>query len=65
MQQLKKKFFLSLPGKITVYKTLLLPQLNYLASILTPTDNMLNKISKIMENFVTQGLNIAKNPLYS
>ena len=59
------RFFLSLPGKITVYKTLLLPQLNYIASILTPTENMLNEISKIMENFVTQGLNIAKNPLYS
>ena len=59
------RFFLSLPGKITVYKTLLLPQLNYVASILTPTENMLKEISKIMENFVTQGLNIAKNRLYS
>ena len=49
-----------LNGKITVYKTLLLPQLNYTGTILMPTDNTIKNLSDLMENFVTQGLNIAK-----
>ena len=60
-----ERFYLSLPGKITVYKTLLLPQLNYVATILTPSDKLLSDISKSMESFVTQGLSIAKNRLYA
>ena len=32
-------FYLSPHGKITVYKTLLLPQLNYIGTILMPTEN--------------------------
>ena len=53
-------FYLSLHGKITVYKTLLLPQLNYIGTILMPTDNTIKNLSDLKENFVTQGLNIAK-----
>ena len=60
-----ERFYLSLPGKITVYKTLLLPQLNYVATILTPSDKLLSDISKVMENFVTQGFNIAKSRFYA
>ena len=54
-----------LNGKITVYKTLLLPQLNYTGTILMPTDNTIKNLSDLMENFVTQGLNIAKKRYYS
>ena len=53
-----ERFYLSLQGKITVYKTLLLPQLNYRGSILMPKDNWILEISGIMERFVTQGLSI-------
>ena len=53
-----ERFYLSLQGKITVYKTLLLPQLNYVGSILMPKDNWIIEISGIMECFVTQGLSI-------
>ena len=49
-----ERFYLSLPGKITVYKTLLLPQLNYIGSILMPIENWIQDISGIMEQFVTQ-----------
>ena len=59
------RFYLSLHGKITIYKTLLLPQLNYIATVIMPNENTLLALSDIMENFVTQGLNIAKKRLYS
>ena len=57
-------FNLSLPGKISIYKTLLIPQINFIASILTPSDEFILDISTQMENFVTKGLNIAKHRLY-
>ena len=59
------RFYLSLHSKITVYKTLLLPQLNYIGTILMPTDNTIKNLSDLMENFVTQGLklNIAKKEI--
>ena len=59
------RFYLSLPGKITVYKTLLIPQINYIATILTPPVETRNILSNMMEKFVTQGLSIAKNRLYA
>ena len=40
-------FYLSLHGKITVYKTLLLPQLNYTGTILMPTDNTIKNLSDL------------------
>ena len=54
------RFYLSLQGKITVYKTLLLLQLNYISTILMPDPKTLSEISTLMENFVTQGFQIAK-----
>ena len=59
------RFYLSLPGKITVYKTLLIPQINYIATILTPPIETRNILSNMMEKCVTQGLSIAKNRLYA
>ena len=46
------RFYLRLHGKITIYKTLLLPQLNYIATILMPNENTLVTLSDIMEKFV-------------
>ena len=54
---------LKLTGKITVYKTLLLPQLNYIGTILMPDQETLSEISDLIENFVTQGFQIAKKRL--
>ena len=59
-----ERFYLSLSGRITVYKTLLLPQINYVASVLMPSEYTLTNLSLIMENFVCKGFNIAKDRLY-
>ena len=58
------RFYLSLQGKITVYKTLLIPQLNYICTILTPDRESLYEIEQMTEKFVTSGFQIAKNRLY-
>ena len=58
------RFYLSLQGKITVYKTLLMPQLNYIGTILTPDRDTLVEIEQMMERFVTSGFQIAKSRLY-
>ena len=41
------RFYLSLQGKITVYKALLLPQLNYIGTILMPDQETLSEISDL------------------
>jgi len=60
-----ERFNLSLPGKIAIYKTLLIPQLNFIASILTPSVDFLTIVENEIEKFITKGLNIARERLYS
>ena len=57
-------FRLSLPGRITVIKTLLLPQLNYLGCILTPSDNTIRHIQGIIDAFARKNLRISNKRLY-
>jgi hypothetical protein len=38
-----------------------MPQLNYIATILTPTNEILDRLSHIFEGFVTKGLTFQKN----
>jgi len=57
-------FYLTLPGRIAIYKTLLMPQLNYIAAILTPTTEIMERISIIFEGFVARGLNTSKKRFY-
>jgi hypothetical protein len=59
-----ERFNLSLTGKLSVYKSLILPQLNYVAAIMTPDDQQVITIEKAMESFVTKGFSIAKERLY-
>jgi len=59
-----ERFNLTLPGKISIYKTLLLPQVNFIATILTPNDFFLNSLASEMERFVLKGFNISKNRAY-
>jgi hypothetical protein len=59
-----ERFFLSIPGKITVYKCLLLSQISYKASILMPNRNTVRTLSELMENFVTKGITFAKDRIY-
>ena len=44
---------------------LLLPQLNYIGTILLPDDSTLTEIGELMDNFVVQGLNMSKKRLYT
>jgi hypothetical protein len=57
-------FFLSLPGKIIVYKSLLLAQINYIATVLTPTQDIINDLEKKMEKFVIKGSTLANDKIY-
>jgi hypothetical protein len=59
-----EQFNLSLPGKIAIYKTLLLPQLNFISSVFRPADDTLTEIGNVMDDFVTKGLNISKKRLH-
>jgi hypothetical protein len=54
-----ERFHLGITGKIAIYKSLLLPQINYIASIITPSDAILAQLELAMEKFVTKGLNIS------
>ena len=59
------RFRLLLIGKITIYKTLLMPQINFLSTIVMPTSNSITGLETLMNNFVTQGMTIAKSRLYT
>jgi hypothetical protein len=58
-----ERFYLSLPGKITVYKCLLLSQLSYKASILKPDQNTVSTISDMFEKFILNGMTFSKDRL--
>jgi hypothetical protein len=59
-----RPFFLSLGGKVTIIKSLVIPPINYHASILMPDQEWLDKTAKKIENFVTKGFNIGTERLY-
>jgi hypothetical protein len=46
------RFRLSLPGRITIAKTFLVSQLNYIGCFLKPSDLILDEIQVIIDNFV-------------
>jgi hypothetical protein len=60
-----ERFFLSLPGKIVVYKTFLILQINYLTAVLTPGAEKIQTLEKKMVAFVTKGINFSKNKIYA
>jgi hypothetical protein len=59
-----ERFYLSLPGRITIYKTLLIPQINYIATILTPPEQTIRTLQTKMEKFVLGSLTMAKDRIY-
>jgi hypothetical protein len=58
-------FNLSISGKITVAKSLMLPLFNYFATVISFEAEVLSQIEKKIEKFVTGGLNISKDKIYS
>jgi hypothetical protein len=58
------QFRLSLPGRITIAKTFLVSQINYLGCIFRPREEQLLKIQEAINNFVRKNLWIAEYRLY-
>jgi hypothetical protein len=58
------RFRLSLPGRIAILKTLLIPQLNYLGCFLTPSRIVIDNLQSLLDDFVINGLNISKDQYY-
>jgi Reverse transcriptase (RNA-dependent DNA polymerase) len=58
------RFRLTLSGKITVCKSLLLPHFNYVASIMNPDPVILAELQDIIDNFCVKGLNVSKTRYY-
>jgi hypothetical protein len=59
-----ERFRLTLPGRIAVMKTLLVPQINYLGSFLKPHAAILSRIQGKIDNFVIKNLNISVERRY-
>jgi hypothetical protein len=58
------RFWLSLPGRINIVKTLCLSQINYIGCIIPPTTDQLRTINQILENFVKSKLSISRERMY-
>jgi hypothetical protein len=60
-----ERFYLSLPGRITIYKTFLLSQINYVATIMTPSQATIDNLQEKMEKFVVKGFSLSADKIYS
>ena len=58
------RFFLSLPGRLNITKTMILSQISYLGCIITPTKAQFTAIKNIIDKFVVGKLNISKDRIY-
>jgi hypothetical protein len=58
------RFRLTLCGRIAIIKTLIIPQLNYLGCILTPSRLVLDNIQELIDDFALDGLRINKARYY-
>ena len=58
------RFKLSLPGRITILKTCLISQLNYIGCFLPVPHDVLDSIQMLLDNFVKKNLRVAKERLY-
>ena len=59
-----RRFNLSLPGRISISKTFLYSQINYLGCFLPLGDENLNRLSEEIERFVRGNLKIGKQKIY-
>jgi hypothetical protein len=58
------RFNLSLPGRISIAKTFMIPQVNYLGSFLKPGDRILGEIQNLIDTFIKKNLRISNSRLY-
>jgi hypothetical protein len=54
-----ERFYLTLPGRLAVMKTLIIPQLNYLGCFVQPSDEIITKIQGVIDKFVVKNMNIS------
>jgi hypothetical protein len=59
------RFTLSLPGKIAISKTMLVSQIGYIACIISPTRAQVSALQSICDDYVTNGIVIARDRLYT
>jgi Reverse transcriptase (RNA-dependent DNA polymerase) len=60
-----ERFRLSLPGRISIAKTYLVSQINYLGCILHISDELLNDIQQLINNFVRKNLRISEERMHA
>ena len=58
-------FNLTLPGKIYICKSYILPQISYVGSILTFSDDYIEIIENLIYNFVNQHETVARSKIFS
>jgi hypothetical protein len=58
------RFKLTLSGRISIIKTLLVPQINYLGCFLTPSRAVLDGLQSLLDDFALNGIRFAKDRLY-
>ena len=58
-------FHLTIPGKISVIKSFILPQLNYVGSVISPTITEIEQIENIIISFINTNRPIAKSKIFS
>ncbi len=59
-----ERFKLTLPGRIAIIKTVLVPQLNYLGCVLTPADRDIQRIQTALDTFALKGLPVSPDRRY-
>ena len=59
-----ERFRLSLPGRLTIMKTFLISQLNYIGCFLPAPDDKLQAIQRIINNYVKKNIRMAEDKIY-
>ena len=59
-----ERFRLSLPGRLTIMKTYLISQLNYIGSFLPAPDGILQAIQNCINNYVKKNIRISEDRIY-
>ena len=59
-----ERFFLSLPGRINIAKTMILSQISYLGCIIPPSRDQITSIRNNLDRFLVGKLNISKDRIY-
>jgi hypothetical protein len=60
-----ERFRLSLPGRIAIAKTFMIPQVNYIGCVFVPENLILSNIQNLIDGFVKKNCSISKERLYA